>query len=1378
MLNYVAFLCGGIAERGATPTADGVEMANKCLYQLEATGNPEQFPPRLLILLTSPAYQKEGEAKELLASIHKTVSDYKSRFFANEIKELKELEDASLIGCSVDAVFFNREVHERGALLICLASRLIEADVRVTPNVLSQPEAALDNLLNKLNLNLANLESNMQKPLTDRLLLTFFPNLGRHDNSVPYLAPELHGLIREKALSRVSIIGGVSSRPSFQYVADKVYRDELVAAHINTNAPFCSSFGHGLSQTDIDLRVKTLGPDHRTIVEIEQNARPADMLNLSEPEQYAVLGELSLDHDPLVTVAELADGKAVRLLRRTEEKTQFRKLDEKTDPNQIRREAKDALKDSLTRWSIEKPAGCFGIHCTARRRAGLNFDGFVADAEKELRKRVTEIENRDVYFGGFFDGEAGVDESGRILFGNWCLATLCVSDEMRERTPAYTGFKAISETAASLTGVSTLEQAREEVLKVVFNTGFPGAMLSMVMNDNDRDWVVAVSAIGSRFEKIREITKRLSDGHDILAITGREKQPRVILDSSKNENCDPVAVKKSGIISQYIFPLLGREKNLIAELQIDIGDLRRRSSDVKPDKVNIAEEHILSSLGAVINAYILRVLNREEADLVRGLDKVLIESLHADNLHKALLVYITQAAALFKADASHIRLLNNEGVLEMVAGTGDYYEAFKVLRRRTALDSNSPTAEALTKQKEVVVNNSEAHPWQQWALKEYKNHPNAFSALKKEHSFANVPIRGDTEDAIGTISLVSNCAWHFTRPRVNALQALAQRVSYLIGHFKIQQDRRFLLDISSDFVRNENLVEQPDVTIRETIEHFRTAANADIASLFILDKEAERFVLRAQYGWADGGWVDAAGYKENERWTGKVALGESPQYVPDMFTYKKQNNIEVDKDYEARIFGLPLSENFTVEAIGLPLRLKQSSIGVLTLYRRIDSSQPGRVSGFTTTDSYILQEAADTISSMLSALLYNLRMDWFKKEIERHEAVREVLEKNNCHISLEERLCRQTFESYEAEQVIFFAPSNKSGLRPLASWPDKKMTKTALKPDEMVVKAAQKREIQKQRIVSLSAEELKNPETAKLEGLVKRVALPLRNGENIIGVLDLRFRKTGRQSSLVAPYYAEQLEKLAQKIAIVYQQQKSLERKAEAEVQAEKGRLAVQAMGAMVFQTSHRLINLTQTIRALSILIESAKSESDRKQRLSELFRLINSASETIKRPMYIARQMKEINLGPYSLEALLAEATLEADIQHHSSSVSIQPPLPDGIAVLVDHGLIIEAFRNIIHNAMKAMPSGGRLDVSATLSIDRTIVRITFEDTGVGMSKEQIEAALSGFVSTRGSTGLGVLVSLLLIRAQDGDLKIESELGKGTTVIVTLPSAQQGERI
>ncbi|HEY7183211.1 MAG TPA: GAF domain-containing protein [Blastocatellia bacterium] len=1372
MFNYLAFICGGISEPGRSPEADGLEMAAECLGRIEETGNPEHFPPRLLILLTSPAYGDAEIIREAIQAIRRSFAEYKSKVFAKVEDESVEV---PLIGSSVEGVFFDRQVQARGALLVCLASRLIDAEVHVSRNLRDDHEGAVADLIERLGLSLLDTEINARTPLIARLLLSFLPNIGRHDENDFYIAPDLHRLILQKARTRIPLVGGVSSRPGFQFAGSEVYHDEIVAASIFTGSPFSSSFCRGLTGSGALLRVEGLGADGRTVRKFDREGSPADALDLRDRADFALVEELSPDHDPFVIIARIADDrKSVIMTRKVAENTIFRRL-AVADLSRVRMESRRRLELSLGWWALEKPVGCLAIHCASQLRSGLDVRAMAGDAEDVINRGEVEpaTGGRDVYFGGFFDGEIGADDSGRYLFGNCGVATLCFGDEMRDRTPTHTGFKAISEPARSLTGFVSLTEALKGSLKIIFETGFPGAMLSLLMKDKECDWLVAMSAVGSRFEKIVDMTKRPlnrpAGAEDILSVVARNGKPEFIADSRANAHCDREAVRKSGIVSQYIIPLFDSEKNLIATLQIDLGDLSRRRRGLYK-----TEERIMLSLGAVVRTMILRVLNSQEAGLSRELDQVLMQSLQAAELDEALRIYIERAAKLFKVDAGHVRLLKaDENALEMATGTGDYYEAFKYSRRKTAVDGDSPTALAFREKQAVVVNESSDDPWRKSLLISCRETHSAHSTLLTARSYANTPISDGHGNLTGTISLISHQPWFFARPRVRALEALGRRVSYLLEHFKAQIERRFLLDISSNFVRNADF-SQPVLTINETVKRFRKAANAHVASLFIWDEEAERFVLRAQDGWSDEKWVDAARYKRGEHWTGGLASSPEPQYVADMFMYKNMNGLSSNVEYQTHAFGEPLSENFTVEAIGLPLRLKRDrTIGLLTLFRRVDKRQPGKSSGFTTTDPHILQEAADTISAMLSALLYNLRMKWLKGEMKRHEDVRDALEKGDSGVPIEQRLCRQMVVTFNFLSATLYLATD-DGLRWAAGANPKVAAPEPSEPDEMVLRAASEKKLRGKKKDKLSDEERRDPVIAKTEGLLERISLPLRNEGRLVGVLDLRLRTVRKKSHLVAMHDPERLEELARKIALVYQQQKELERKAEAEAQAEKGKLAVQAMGAMVFQTAHRLINLTQNIRSLSLLIDAAETEAEQRARLSELSQQINSATARIKRPMEIARRMKEITPKPYNLHDLITEVLLESDIRQHLISPEISIRIPERLVALVDHDLIREAFRNIIHNAMKAMPQGGALTITASPNDDRRTAQMIFTDTGVGMNEEQIQAALSGFLASPGGAGLGVMLSQLLIRAQGGDLRIRSSPGIGTDVIVTLPARNE----
>jgi len=105
------------------------------------------------------------------------------------------------------------------------------------------------------------------------------------------------------------------------------------------------------------------------------------------------------------------------------------------------------------------------------------------------------------------------------------------------------------------------------------------------------------------------------------------------------------------------------------------------------------------------------------------------------------------------------------------------------------------------------------------------------------------------------------------------------------------------------------------------------------------------------------------------------------------------------------------------------------------------------------------------------------------------------------------------------------------------------------------------------------------------------------------------------------------------------------------------------------------------------------------------------------------------------------------------------------------------QGFLNIILNATQAMPEGGLLRIRTRLEGERVL--IAFEDTGQGISKENLPNVFNPFFTTKEpgmGTGLGLSLTHSFIRRAGGDLAVESELGIGTTVRIWLPAGQQRE--
>jgi two-component system NtrC family sensor kinase len=100
-----------------------------------------------------------------------------------------------------------------------------------------------------------------------------------------------------------------------------------------------------------------------------------------------------------------------------------------------------------------------------------------------------------------------------------------------------------------------------------------------------------------------------------------------------------------------------------------------------------------------------------------------------------------------------------------------------------------------------------------------------------------------------------------------------------------------------------------------------------------------------------------------------------------------------------------------------------------------------------------------------------------------------------------------------------------------------------------------------------------------------------------------------------------------------------------------------------------------------------------------------------------------------------------------------------------------------MISNAMDAMPNGGTLKVKTESDVNE--VRIIFEDSGVGIKKENLNKIFEAFYTTKDSVkgvGLGLSVCYGFITDHGGDIKVESEPGVGTVFTIILPTHKEGK--
>ncbi len=100
----------------------------------------------------------------------------------------------------------------------------------------------------------------------------------------------------------------------------------------------------------------------------------------------------------------------------------------------------------------------------------------------------------------------------------------------------------------------------------------------------------------------------------------------------------------------------------------------------------------------------------------------------------------------------------------------------------------------------------------------------------------------------------------------------------------------------------------------------------------------------------------------------------------------------------------------------------------------------------------------------------------------------------------------------------------------------------------------------------------------------------------------------------------------------------------------------------------------------------------------------------------------------------------------------------------------LLQVFSNIVENSLDAMPDSGELEISSMRKNDNNIIR--FSDTGMGIPNNTQHRIFDPFFTNKeNGMGLGLAISMSIVKKHGGSISIDSKEGKGTTVAVSIPA-------
>jgi len=210
------------------------------------------------------------------------------------------------------------------------------------------------------------------------------------------------------------------------------------------------------------------------------------------------------------------------------------------------------------------------------------------------------------------------------------------------------------------------------------------------------------------------------------------------------------------------------------------------------------------------------------------------------------------------------------------------------------------------------------------------------------------------------------------------------------------------------------------------------------------------------------------------------------------------------------------------------------------------------------------------------------------------------------------------------------------------------------------------------------------------------------------------------------------------------------------------------SLGRLTAGIAHEIGNpLTSVFSFLQILREM-ETDDFKKESLDTILFHINRIADIVRQLSGLAK-VPPAEYKETSINELIESSLSLLQYDKRAKSITVRKELGSIPNIITDKNQLSQVFVNMILNAVDAMPDGGTLTIRSLAK--NSDIEVEFEDTGIGISKENMARVFDPFFTTKDKgTGLGLSVSYSIMKRLGGDISVESEEGVGTKFKIRIP--------